>query len=60
MTEPQDDGVWRDEEKLPLKDLTAAMASYDLDGQGDETDNDSGQAPPAQERPSTTGQTGPH
>lgn len=42
MTHPADDGVWRDEEKLPLSELTEAMASWDTDGQGDPTDNDAG------------------
>jgi hypothetical protein len=37
-----DDGVWRDEEKLPMSELGNAMASWDLDGQGDPTDNDAG------------------
>ena len=37
-----DDGVWRDEEKLPVSELSQAMASHDLDGQGDPTDNDAG------------------
>jgi hypothetical protein len=36
------DGVWRDEEKLPMSELSNAMASWDLDGQGDPTDNDAG------------------
>ena len=42
MTDREDDGVWRDEEKLPVKDLSEAMASWDTDGQGDPTDNDAG------------------
>ena len=69
------DGVWRDEEKLPVSELTKAMASWDLDGQNDPTDNDAGEeqafghgeevagADPdrePQQRPSTTGRTGPH
>ena len=65
MTEP-----WRDEEKLPLKDLNAAMATWDTDGQrDDETGNDAGaedefghdpQVRGADDaRPSTTGRTGP-
>ncbi|MFD0742542.1 hypothetical protein ACFQ1L_12460 [Phytohabitans flavus] len=37
------DGVWRDEEKLPLSELTRAMALSPGDGQvGDETGNDVG------------------
>jgi hypothetical protein len=42
MTDSADDGVWRDEEKLPMSELGNAMASWDLDGQGDPTDNDAG------------------
>jgi hypothetical protein len=42
MTEAADDGVWRDDEKLPMSELSNAMASWDLDGQGDPTDNDAG------------------
>jgi hypothetical protein len=70
MTDEQSDGVWRDEEKLPLSELNKAMASWDLDGQNDPTDNDAGaeQAfgngaevdPDRPTRPSTTGRTGPH
>jgi hypothetical protein len=43
MTDRDDDGVWRDEKKLPLSELNQAMASWDLDGQNDPTDNDSGE-----------------
>jgi hypothetical protein len=43
MTDTADDGTWRDEEKLPLSELGAAMASWDTDGQGDPTDNDAGE-----------------
>ena len=71
MTDREDDGAWRDEEKLPVKDLSEAMASWDTDGQGDPTDNDAGlTATPQDERgqtdpdrafrPSTTGHSGPH
>jgi hypothetical protein len=42
MTHPADDGVWRDDEKLPVSELSQAMASWDTDGQGDPTDNDAG------------------
>ena len=35
-------GVWRNEEKLPLSDLTRAMAMSPGDGQGDESGNDAG------------------
>ena len=38
----REDGVWRDEDKTSVRDLSAAMASWDLDGQGDPTDNDAG------------------
>ena len=41
MTNPED-GVWRDEERLPVSELSQAMASWDLDGQNDATDNDAG------------------
>ena len=41
MTNPED-GVWRDEEKLPVSELSQAMASWELDGQNDPTDNDAG------------------
>jgi hypothetical protein len=38
-----DDGVWRDEEKLPLSELTAAVATSPGDGQSDDqTGNDAG------------------
>jgi hypothetical protein len=43
MTDEKSDGVWRDEEKLPLSELNKAMASWDLDGQNDPTDNDAGE-----------------
>ena len=43
MTHPADDGVWRDEEKLPVSELSKAMASWDIDGQNDPTDNDAGE-----------------
>jgi hypothetical protein len=42
MTDRADDGVWRDEEQLPVSELSKAMASWDLDGQNDPTDNDAG------------------
>jgi len=41
MTE-REDGVWRDEEKTSVKDLSEAMATWDTDGQGDPTGNDAG------------------
>jgi hypothetical protein len=38
-----DQGVWRDEEKLPLSELTQAMATYSQDGQVDDlTGSDAG------------------
>ena len=38
-----DDGVWRDEQRLPLKDLVAAVATSPGDGQvDDESGNDAG------------------
>jgi len=42
MTDSAEDGVWRDEEKTPIAELSNAMASWDTDGQGDPTDNDAG------------------
>lgn len=42
MTDREDDGVWRDEDKLSVRDLSEAMASWDTDGQGDPTGNDAG------------------
>ena len=39
----ESDGVWRDEEKLPLSELTQAMAMSPGDGQvDDESGNDAG------------------
>ena len=61
MTDRDNDGVWRDEERLPLSELNQAMATWDTDGQNDPSDNDTGQEPEAADpRPSTTGRTGPH
>jgi hypothetical protein len=67
------EGAWRDEEKLPVEQLSQAMASWDTDGQGDESGNDAGAAsaavpqrdPSADDpdrplRPSTTGHPGPN
>ncbi|GGQ54203.1 hypothetical protein [Couchioplanes azureus] len=42
MTDRENDGVWRDEDKLSTKALGDAMASWDTDGQGDPTGNDAG------------------
>ncbi|BCJ67773.1 hypothetical protein [Polymorphospora rubra] len=37
------DETWRDEQRLPLKELSEAMASWDTDGQLDDvTGNDAG------------------
>lgn len=54
--------MWRDESKLPLSELQKAMATWDTDGQGDPTGNDSGQEPTGEgERPpSTTPHSGPN
>jgi len=69
MTDKSDDGVWRDEQKTPLSELTNAMASWDTDGQNDATGNDAGEeeafghdavVDPRHARPSTTGRTGPN
>jgi hypothetical protein len=76
MTDSANDGVWRDEEKLPVSELSNAMASWDTDGQNDPTDNDAGEEqafghdsqvhdpaatdPDRGARPSTTGRSGPH
>ncbi|MEV4343883.1 hypothetical protein AB0J83_05335 [Actinoplanes sp. NPDC049596] len=59
MTHPTDDGVWRDEERLPLADLDKAMASWDTDGQNDPSDNEEGTETTTQ-RPGTTPHTGPN
>ncbi|MEV6632589.1 hypothetical protein AB0M54_17750 [Actinoplanes sp. NPDC051470] len=38
-----DEGVWRDEEKLPLSELNQAMATFSQDGQADDlTGSDAG------------------
>ncbi|GIF13177.1 hypothetical protein [Actinoplanes teichomyceticus] len=58
MTE-QPEGAWRDEEKLPLKDLKQAMATWDTDGQNEPNDNDTGNQPGDDVRPSTVGPSGP-
>jgi hypothetical protein len=45
-SEERDDGAWRDERKLPLEDLTAAVATSPGDGQSDDpTGNDAGIEP---------------
>lgn len=43
MTDREDAGVWRDEDKLSVQDLSEAMATWDTDGQGDPTGNDAGE-----------------
>lgn len=41
----RDNGVWRDEERLPLSELDQAMATYSADGQVDDrTGGDVGMA----------------
>ncbi|WP_433618477.1 hypothetical protein ACQP2P_21260 [Dactylosporangium sp. CA-139114] len=43
MAEDKDTGVWRDEERLPLRDLVAAVAVSAADGQVDDVaGNDAG------------------
>ncbi len=56
------EGVWRDEERLPLSDLTQAMATSSLDGQLDDVtgndagyENEFGHGPQADERPAADG-----
>jgi hypothetical protein len=62
----REDGAWRNEEKTSVQDLREAMASWDTDGQGDPAGNDAGQEqalatdPDRNNRPSTTGQSGPN
>ncbi len=59
------DGVWRDEERLPLDELNQAMATYSADGQVDDaTGGDAGAEEafggrPSTRRPSPDGPTGP-
>lgn len=62
-------GVWRDEERLPLDELTRAVATSPADGQTDDlTGNDAGidpadaaaaDATSGTGRPDFTGRTGP-
>ncbi|MFI5914443.1 hypothetical protein [Dactylosporangium sp. NPDC051541] len=61
------EGVWRDEERLPLADLVDAVATSADDGQtDDESGNDAGiqqtldEDGGAMARPDFTGRTGPH
>jgi hypothetical protein len=43
MTRPSDEGVWRDEERLPLDELTDAIAAPAADGEVDDaTGGDAG------------------
>ena len=64
----QDDGVWRDEEKLPLAELNRAVATSADDGQTDDlSGNDAGIEETLDARPGDraartdfTGPTGPH
>ena len=56
MTAPntEDDGVWRDPERLPLSELDQAMAVYSADGQVDDVtggDASAEEAYPAEESP---------
>jgi hypothetical protein len=62
----RENGVWRDEERLPLSELSNAMATSSLDGQLDDvTGNDAGyedefgHGPRAEERPEP-GDTDPY
>ena len=42
-----DDGQWRDDQRLPLEELTRAVATSAQEGQGDDrTGNDAGMEPP--------------
>ncbi len=71
MTTAQDDeGAWRDEDELPLDELTAAMATYSADGQVDDlTGGDAGEeeefgeapsgARPSPDGPAPGGRSGP-
>ena len=60
------DGVWRDEDRLPVDELNRAMATYSSDGQVDDvTGNDAGAEQefgedPLPPRPSPDGRTGPN
>jgi hypothetical protein len=52
MTETADDGVWRDEERLPLAELSRAVATSSSDGQFDDaTGGDAGSEAAFGERP---------
>ncbi|MDG4766613.1 hypothetical protein O7632_21305 [Solwaraspora sp. WMMD406] len=66
MTESED-GVWRDEQRLPLRDLERAVAASAQDGEVDDvTGNDSGaeeefgHGAEAADHARTRGQTDPH
>ena len=54
-------GVWRDEERLPLEELTKAVATSADDGQKDDlTGNDAGTGESRNLRPDFNGPTGPN
>lgn len=54
------DGVWRDEERLPLSELTRAMATYSQDGQVDDlTGSDAGAETEFGHQPGPAGEQGP-
>jgi hypothetical protein len=65
-----DDGVWRDEEELPLDELDRAMATYSSDGQVDdltggdagaeeEFGDEPGYGRPSPDGPAPDGRSGP-
>ena len=57
MTEHDDDGVWRDEQRLPLAELAQALAVNAQDGQVDDTTgNDSGEETAFGHGPTAEGQ----
>jgi hypothetical protein len=73
MTAPRDggDGVWRDEDRLPLAELDEALATYSTDGQLDDPTGGDASAeqefgdeerlrPEHQGRPSFEGHSGPN
>jgi hypothetical protein len=54
------EGVWRDEERLPLADLTAAVATSATDGQADDlSGNDAGIEQTLEEQADETGRVAP-
>jgi len=70
MSQQRDEGTWRDEERLPLRDLTAAMATNAADGQADDaTGGEAGpeaanladdEPRPSPDGPGPGGRTGPN